>query len=120
MVSANLDVKEVCHSPIIHTSPTSHTPLTSHTPQVFSPFELDSKRHPSHGLDTPNVSVLDWETLDQSVWACCRSLNLLPPDVLEASLAIPFPKDLHVQSAGSIFCGEQCDTKVCVCVCVCV
>ena len=89
MVSANLDVKD-----------------------VFSPFELDSKRQPSHGLDTPNVSVLDWETLDASVWACCRSLNLLPPEVLDASLAIPFPKDLHIQNPGSIFCGEHCDTKV--------
>ncbi len=55
--------------------------------------------------------MLNWETLDQSVWSCCKSLNLLPPDVLEASMAIPFPRQLPAQHAGSVFCGEYCDAK---------
>lgn len=80
--------------------------------QVYSPFELDCKRPASLGLfDIPNISIIDWESLDYSVWATCRSLLLLPSEVIEASMKIPFSKEKHVSHAGSIYCGKHCDMK---------
>jgi hypothetical protein len=80
--------------------------------QVYSPFELDCKRPASLGLfDIPNISVIDWESLDYSVWATCRSLLLLPPDVVDASMKIPFSKEQQVAHSGSIYCGAHCDIK---------
>ena len=82
------------------------------TRQVYSPFELDCKRPASLGLlDIPNISIIDWESLDHSVWATCRSLLLLPSEVIEASMKIPFSKEKHVSHIGSVFCGNHCDVK---------
>jgi hypothetical protein len=78
--------------------------------QVYSPFELDCERPPSLGLcDIPTVSVMDWESLDHSVWATCRSLLLLPAEVVEACMQIPFCKEEHVSHSGSVYCGKHCD-----------
>ena len=80
--------------------------------QVYSPFELDCKRPPSLGLfDIPNISVMDWESLDRSVWATCRSLMLLSAEVVEACMQIPFRKEEHVSNSGSVYCGKHCDIK---------
>jgi hypothetical protein len=80
--------------------------------QVYSPFELDCKRPASLGLfDIPNISIIDWESLDYSVWATCRSLLLLPPEIIEVSMKIPFSKEKHVSHIGSVFCGNHCDVK---------
>jgi hypothetical protein len=80
--------------------------------QVYSPFELDCKRPPSLGLfDLPTISVMDWESLDHSVWATCRSLLLLPAEVVEACMQIPFCKEEHVSHSGSVYCGRHCDIK---------
>jgi hypothetical protein len=79
---------------------------------VFSPFELDCNRPASIGLfDVPNISVIDWESLDRSVWMTCKSLLLLPPEVIEASMKIPFSKDKHASHDGSVYCGKHCDIK---------
>lgn len=87
-----------------------HSVDTAH--QVFRPFELDCKRPPSLGsFDVPNISVFDRESMDRSVWATCRSLMLLPADVVEASMQIPFCKEEHVSHSGSVYCGEHCDMK---------
>jgi len=62
-------------------------------------------------FDIPNISIIDWESLDYSVWATCKSLLLLPPEVIEASMKIPFSKEKHVSHTGSIYCGNHCDMK---------
>jgi hypothetical protein len=61
--------------------------------------------------DTPSISVIDWPSLDCSVWATCRSLLLLPAEVIEASMKIPFSQEKHVSHHGSIYCGKHCDIK---------
>ncbi len=78
---------------------------------MFSPFELDCKLHESSSSDAPNISVVDWESLDHSVWATCKALSLLPPEVITASMAIPFVKEQQISESGSIFCGKHCETK---------
>jgi hypothetical protein len=49
--------------------------------------------------------------MDRSVWATCQSLMLLPADVVEASMQIPFCKEEHVSQSGSVYCGKHCDMK---------
>jgi hypothetical protein len=80
--------------------------------QVFSPFELESERPDPIGLTgTPCVSVVEWESLDQSVWETCKSLMLLPAEVMETSMKIPYSKERRVTRAGSVCCGRYCDNK---------
>jgi hypothetical protein len=62
-------------------------------------------------MDNPNVSVIDWESLDQSVWTTAKSLLLIPPEVIEASMKIPFTKGIPISNNGSIYCGKHCDLK---------
>ena len=45
------------------------------------------------------------------MWATCKSLLLLPPEVIEASMKIPFSREKHVSRTGSIYCSAHCDTK---------
>ena len=92
--------------------------------QVFSPFELTDQqphnvRSPKSGIQktlndrrnglADEPSLVDWETLDQGVWNVVRSLKLLPPDVLDASLAVPYCHQRPVQRAHSINCSQLCD-----------
>ncbi len=93
--------------------------------QVFSPFELTVLR-PHRPVVTGNHRfgsdrrsgvadeplVVDWETLDQGVWTVVKALKLLPPEVLEASLAIPFPKELQTQKTDSVVCSQLCDPNL--------
>ncbi len=53
--------------------------------------------------------LVDWETLDQGVWNVVRALKLLPPEVLEASLSIPFTQQLPPQTSHGINCTSLCD-----------
>jgi hypothetical protein len=93
--------------------------------QVYSPFELTVLRphRPvvtgSHRFGSDRRSgvadeplVVDWETLDQGVWNVVKALKLLPPEVLEASLAIPFPKELQTQKNDSVVCSQLCDPNL--------
>ncbi len=92
--------------------------------QVFSPFELTDQqplhvRSPKSGIQktlndrrnglADEPSLVDWETLDQGVWNVVRSLKLLPPEVLDASLAVPYCHQRPVQRAHSINCSQLCD-----------
>ena len=80
--------------------------------QVYSPFELEIQQPAPLGLaEAPNISVVDWEALDESVWLTSKSLLLLQPDVIEASMSIPFMKDQHVKRGGYLFCGRHCEVK---------
>ena len=80
--------------------------------QVYSPFELNDCKPASLGLsDVPNVCIIDWESLDCSLWATCKALLLLPTEVIEASMKIPFSREKHV-SQGSIYCGKHCDKSL--------
>jgi hypothetical protein len=78
--------------------------------QVFSPFELEAEQPDPNGLTgAPSVSVVEWESLDQSVWETCKSLMLLPAEVMETSMKIPYCHERSVTSAGSVCCGRYCD-----------
>lgn len=53
--------------------------------------------------------MVDWQQLDSAVWATCKSLLLLPADVIESSMKIPFDTDKHSRHPGSVLCGHHCD-----------
>jgi hypothetical protein len=80
--------------------------------QVYSPFELSQQQPASiESVEAPGVSVVDWETLDQSVWSTCKSLLLLQPDVVEGSMGISFCMDQHAKDVGSLQCSRLCEIK---------
>jgi hypothetical protein len=62
--------------------------------------------------DVPNVCIIDWESLDCSLWATCKALLLLPTEVIEASMKIPFSSEKRVSHQGSIYCGKHCDKSL--------
>ncbi len=94
--------------------------------QVYSPFELTANRplRPQvvngtqrFGCDRRNgvadePFVVDWEVLDQGVWNVVKALKLLPPEVLQASIAVPFSKEPHVQKSDSVVCSTLCDPNL--------
>ena len=91
--------------------------------QVYSPFEsagpqpqsVPFKTVYSRSINDRRSGVADepilaeWETLDQGVWNVVRALKLLPPEVLEASLAIPFSPQRSLQPTYAITCSQLCD-----------
>jgi hypothetical protein len=91
--------------------------------QVYSPFESTSQlseptvtkiSHPRNPHDRRNgISdepiLADWEILDRGVWNVARALKLLPPEVIEASVAIPFSQQRPVQQSHAISCSQLCD-----------
>jgi hypothetical protein len=91
--------------------------------QVYSPFELTDQQ-PQHVHTKPGVPktmndrrngladeplLVDWEALDRGVWNVVRSLKLLSPEALDASLATPFHQHRPVQPEHSINCSQLCD-----------
>lgn len=80
--------------------------------QVHSPFELESQHpDPEPSPGRPHSAVVDWEQLDNSVWQTCKSLLLLPADVVDASMKIPFDIERHARHPGSILCGQYCNIQ---------
>ncbi len=91
--------------------------------QVYSPFEsagpqpqpVQPKTVYSRSINDRRSGVADepiladWETLDQGVWNVVRALKLLPPEVLEASLSIPFSQQRSLRPTYAITCSQLCD-----------
>jgi hypothetical protein len=120
VVSAALNVQNVRDkksgepNPFVHVPipPNRHFVCTNFFPQVYSPFELDHPQPaPLGSVEVPGVHVVDWESLDKSVWSTCKSLLLLQPEVIEASMSIPFLKDQHAKDAGFSHCSRLCEMK---------
>jgi hypothetical protein len=70
--------------------------------------ECQKNKQPRSG-NADDPLVVDWQTLDQSVWNVVKALKLLPPEILSASLAIPYSQQHRAEAAHSIDCSQLCD-----------